>query len=165
MHAECLWHRESCRICECSVQPAALSQWKSISIDCVSLLFPCKCFKIYSYYESWDTILDCAQGPEGIALMHMYANETNALRPRHVYVPWITINKVRSDAFEPFILNTANAFWRCPGGLPPFAVIQRSANLCLLRLTAEFFSFRNTQWTRIRSRGHRCFWTSVNSTR
>jgi interferon gamma-inducible protein 30 len=40
----------------------------------------------------WDKIDSCYQGKLGHELEEMYAAETAELKPRHEYVPWVTIN-------------------------------------------------------------------------
>jgi interferon gamma-inducible protein 30 len=42
----------------------------------------------------------CQSGPEGNALEHAMAQKTNALYPRHEYVPWITLNGKHTDEIQ-----------------------------------------------------------------
>ncbi|XP_075878691.1 gamma-interferon-inducible lysosomal thiol reductase-like [Nelusetta ayraudi] len=58
------------------------------------------CFETYTFYRSWEDVLGCFFGPEGMGLMHKYANDTRALRPQHTYVPWVTINGEHTDSLN-----------------------------------------------------------------
>lgn len=42
----------------------------------------------------------CANGPQGNKLEHEMAEKTNALEPRHQYVPWITMNGKHDNHIE-----------------------------------------------------------------
>lgn len=42
----------------------------------------------------------CQKGPQGNALEHQMALKTNALVPRHNYVPWITLNGKHTDDIQ-----------------------------------------------------------------
>ena len=42
----------------------------------------------------------CQKGPQGNALEHEMALKTNALVPRHYYVPWITLNGKHTDDIQ-----------------------------------------------------------------
>lgn len=45
-------------------------------------------------------IRTCANGEEGTQLEHQMALKTNALNPRHAYVPWLTMNGYHTDAIQ-----------------------------------------------------------------
>ena len=45
-------------------------------------------------------IKSCADGPLGNSLEHEMALKTNALRPRHEYVPWVTLNGVHTKGIQ-----------------------------------------------------------------
>lgn len=42
----------------------------------------------------------CQKGPEGKSLEHQMALKTNALEPRHYYVPWITLNGKHTEDIQ-----------------------------------------------------------------
>ncbi|XP_078365073.1 gamma-interferon-inducible lysosomal thiol reductase-like [Oculina patagonica] len=42
----------------------------------------------------------CQKGPQGHALQHQMALKTNALVPRHSYVPWITLNGQHTEDIQ-----------------------------------------------------------------
>lgn len=48
----------------------------------------------------FDPIDKCQSGPEGNALEHAMAQKTDALYPRHQYVPWITLNGKHTDEIQ-----------------------------------------------------------------
>ncbi|XP_073705091.1 gamma-interferon-inducible lysosomal thiol reductase [Garra rufa] len=58
------------------------------------------CLGVYFPETTWDSVMKCAKGDEGNKLMHQNALKTNALKPPHEYVPWITINGEHSDDLQ-----------------------------------------------------------------
>lgn len=56
-----------------------------------------QCLGVYFPDTTWDSVMKCVKGDEGNKLMHQNALKTNALKPPHEYVPWITINGVRTS--------------------------------------------------------------------
>lgn len=59
------------------------------------LFFLCQCLQLYAPFVKWGTIESCTRGELGHSLMHQNAVKTQALKPAHTHVPWITINGVR----------------------------------------------------------------------
>ncbi|XP_022103529.1 gamma-interferon-inducible lysosomal thiol reductase-like [Acanthaster planci] len=49
---------------------------------------------------NYEQIVDCANGSLGNFLEHEMALKTNALKPPHNYVPWVTLNGVHTDAIQ-----------------------------------------------------------------
>lgn len=64
-------------------QPAAIAEKcaKSLGID-------------YSPIET------CVSGPQGNSLEHQMAMKTNALKPQHQYVPWVTLNGKHTEKLQ-----------------------------------------------------------------
>jgi len=60
-----------------------------------NLYLPSQCLGVYKPEITWDSVMKCVTGDQGNKLMHGNAVKTNALKPPHGYVPWITINGVR----------------------------------------------------------------------
>ncbi|XP_067309864.1 gamma-interferon-inducible lysosomal thiol reductase [Pseudorasbora parva] len=58
------------------------------------------CLGIYNPEITWDSVMKCVKGDQGNKLMHENAVKTNALKPPHQYVPWITINGEHSDDLQ-----------------------------------------------------------------
>lgn len=59
-----------------------------------------QCLQLYAPFVKWETIESCARGEVGHSLMHQNAVKTQALKPAHTHVPWITINGVRPSRAE-----------------------------------------------------------------
>ncbi|KAF4117228.1 gamma-interferon-inducible lysosomal thiol reductase [Onychostoma macrolepis] len=58
------------------------------------------CLGVYFPDTTWDSIMTCVKGDEGNKLMHQNALKTNALKPPHEYVPWITINGEHTEDLQ-----------------------------------------------------------------
>ncbi|XP_051984901.1 gamma-interferon-inducible lysosomal thiol reductase [Xyrauchen texanus] len=58
------------------------------------------CLGIYNPKITWASIMECVNGDLGNKLMHGNAMKTDALKPPHQYVPWITINGEHSDDLQ-----------------------------------------------------------------
>ncbi|XP_029381208.1 gamma-interferon-inducible lysosomal thiol reductase [Echeneis naucrates] len=58
------------------------------------------CVELYSPQLSWDKVMSCVNGDLGNQLMHQNAMKTNALKPPHNYVPWVTINGEHTDDLQ-----------------------------------------------------------------
>nr|E7E2N8.1 RecName: Full=Gamma-interferon-inducible lysosomal thiol reductase; Flags: Precursor [Carassius auratus]ADU02196.1 gamma-interferon-inducible lysosomal thiol reductase [Carassius auratus] len=58
------------------------------------------CLGVYFPDTTWDSVMKCVTGDEGNKLMHQNALKTNALKPPHEYVPWITINGEHTDDLQ-----------------------------------------------------------------
>ncbi|XP_016331558.1 gamma-interferon-inducible lysosomal thiol reductase-like [Sinocyclocheilus anshuiensis] len=58
------------------------------------------CLGVYFPDTKWDSVMNCVKGEEGNKLMHQNAVKTNALKPPHEYVPWITVNGEHTDALQ-----------------------------------------------------------------
>jgi len=48
----------------------------------------------------WDPIFTCFNGSQGNFLEHQMAEKTDALKPRHHYVPWVTVNGVHTEDIQ-----------------------------------------------------------------
>ncbi|XP_059419704.1 gamma-interferon-inducible lysosomal thiol reductase-like [Carassius carassius] len=64
------------------------------------------CFEVYFPDEKWDSVMACVNGDKGNELMHQNAVKTNALKPPHQYVPWITINGEHTDDLQEKAMNS-----------------------------------------------------------
>lgn len=50
--------------------------------------------------QDWNAINKCAKGEEGNGLMHKSGMKTDALEPKHTYVPWILVNGKHSEELQ-----------------------------------------------------------------
>jgi len=48
----------------------------------------------------WDPIFSCYNGSVGNFLEHQMAEKTDALKPSHWYVPWVTVNGVHTEKIQ-----------------------------------------------------------------
>ncbi|XP_049455090.1 gamma-interferon-inducible lysosomal thiol reductase [Epinephelus fuscoguttatus] len=64
------------------------------------------CVKIYSTDVTWDNVMSCVNGDLGNQLMHQNALKTEALKPPHQYVPWITINGEHTEELQDKAMNS-----------------------------------------------------------
>lgn len=48
----------------------------------------------------WQPIFNCYNGSMGNFVEHQIAEKTDALKPRHLYVPWITVNGVHTEDIQ-----------------------------------------------------------------
>ncbi|XP_045907426.1 gamma-interferon-inducible lysosomal thiol reductase [Micropterus dolomieu] len=59
------------------------------------------CVELYGEPDlTWGSIMSCVNGDLGNQLMHQNALKTNALKPSHQYVPWVTINGEHTDDLQ-----------------------------------------------------------------
>ncbi|XP_062337713.1 gamma-interferon-inducible lysosomal thiol reductase-like [Osmerus eperlanus] len=58
------------------------------------------CLQLYSPSLPWENVMSCVKGDLGNGLMHQNAMKTDALKPSHQYVPWITINGDHTDDLQ-----------------------------------------------------------------
>jgi len=49
---------------------------------------------------NWSDVETCANGTQGMQLVHQAAVTTSQLNPAHKYVPWITVNNVHDDQMQ-----------------------------------------------------------------
>ncbi|XP_076833252.1 gamma-interferon-inducible lysosomal thiol reductase-like [Brachyhypopomus gauderio] len=87
----------------CMLNKMGVSAYKVI--DCMesaaNVLNAAKpCAELFSPDTPWDAVMDCVKGDLGNQLMHANALKTEALKPPHQYVPWITINGEHTDDLQ-----------------------------------------------------------------
>lgn len=58
------------------------------------------CVELFSPDLSWKRLMTCVNGDLGNQIMHQNALKTQALKPSHTYVPWITINGVHTEEIQ-----------------------------------------------------------------
>lgn len=58
------------------------------------------CVGFFMAKKSGSGVRECADGPEGIRLMHKIAVRTNQLEPPHNYVPWLTFNGIHREDYN-----------------------------------------------------------------
>ncbi|KAG1969616.1 gamma-interferon-inducible lysosomal thiol reductase [Pimephales promelas] len=64
------------------------------------------CLGVYKPEKTWDSVMKCVTGDQGNKLMHGNAVKTNALKPPHEYVPWITINGEHTEDLQNKAMNS-----------------------------------------------------------
>ncbi|KAL2097631.1 hypothetical protein ACEWY4_006838 [Coilia grayii] len=64
------------------------------------------CLELVSPSSKWDSIMTCVKGDQGNKLMHDNAVKTNALKPPHEYVPWVTVNGEHTDDLQDKAMNS-----------------------------------------------------------
>ncbi|KAA0707911.1 Gamma-interferon-inducible lysosomal thiol reductase [Triplophysa tibetana] len=64
------------------------------------------CLEQCAPFVKWATIESCAAGDLGHRLMHENAMKTQALKPEHTYVPWITFNGEHTSEWEDRAMST-----------------------------------------------------------
>ncbi|KAG7256455.1 hypothetical protein CRUP_008334 [Coryphaenoides rupestris] len=58
------------------------------------------CLKLYKPTLEWGKVMSCVSGDQGNKLMHQNALQTDALKPPHYFVPWVTINGEHTDDLQ-----------------------------------------------------------------
>lgn len=58
------------------------------------------CVELFSPNLKYEQLMTCVKGDSGNQLMHQNALKTQALKPPHTYVPWITINGVHTEELQ-----------------------------------------------------------------
>uniref|UniRef100_A0A3B4AWF1 Gamma-interferon-inducible lysosomal thiol reductase n=1 Tax=Periophthalmus magnuspinnatus TaxID=409849 RepID=A0A3B4AWF1_9GOBI len=58
------------------------------------------CVELFAPDLSWERLMKCVNGDLGNQIMHQNALKTQALKPSHNYVPWITINGVHTEDLQ-----------------------------------------------------------------
>ncbi|XP_042589336.1 gamma-interferon-inducible lysosomal thiol reductase-like isoform X2 [Cyprinus carpio] len=65
-----------------------------------------ECLQLYAPFVKWQTIESCTRGEFGHRLMHQNAVKTQALKPAHTHVPWITFNGEYTNEWEDKAMST-----------------------------------------------------------
>ncbi|XP_072297959.1 gamma-interferon-inducible lysosomal thiol reductase-like [Eucyclogobius newberryi] len=58
------------------------------------------CVWLFAPQLSWLRLMSCVNGDLGNKIMHQNALKTEALKPPHTFVPWITVNGVHTDDLQ-----------------------------------------------------------------
>lgn len=58
------------------------------------------CVELFSPDLSWEAVMSCVDGDLGNQIMHQNAVKTQALKPSHTYVPWITVNGDHTEEIQ-----------------------------------------------------------------
>ncbi|TKS80035.1 Gamma-interferon-inducible lysosomal thiol reductase [Collichthys lucidus] len=58
------------------------------------------CVEVYAPELTWETLMKCVNGDQGMQLMHQNALATQGLKPPHQYVPWVTINGEHTEDLQ-----------------------------------------------------------------
>lgn len=58
------------------------------------------CVELFSPDLGWKEVMECVNGKSGNQIMHQNALKTQALKPPHKYVPWITVNGVHTEELQ-----------------------------------------------------------------
>ncbi|XP_053491594.1 gamma-interferon-inducible lysosomal thiol reductase [Ictalurus furcatus] len=74
------------------------------SSDVINAAQPC--LQLYAPSVEWGTVESCMRGSLGHRLMHENALKTQALRPQHTHVPWVTFNGLYRDDWEDKAMST-----------------------------------------------------------
>ncbi|XP_034742813.1 gamma-interferon-inducible lysosomal thiol reductase [Etheostoma cragini] len=64
------------------------------------------CVNLYSPTLTWESVMKCVKGDVGNQLMHQNALKTEALKPPHQYVPWVTINGEHTEDLQNKAMNS-----------------------------------------------------------
>uniref|UniRef100_A0A8C1L2H3 Gamma-interferon-inducible lysosomal thiol reductase n=1 Tax=Cyprinus carpio TaxID=7962 RepID=A0A8C1L2H3_CYPCA len=64
------------------------------------------CLQLFAPFVKWQTIESCTRGEFGHRLMHQNAVKTQALKPAHLHVPWITFNGEYTNEWEDKAMST-----------------------------------------------------------
>ncbi|XP_030640094.1 gamma-interferon-inducible lysosomal thiol reductase [Chanos chanos] len=64
------------------------------------------CLQLHTSSVKWETIESCSRGNAGHNLVHANALKTQALRPAHTHVPWVTFNGGYSQEWEDRAMST-----------------------------------------------------------
>lgn len=96
---ECLGNMiETCLLHTFGLDAAPIIFCMESAVDVLKAAQPC--LGIYRPELTWDKLMECVKGDQGKKLMHENAVKTNALKPPHEYVPWITINGEHTEELQ-----------------------------------------------------------------
>lgn len=58
------------------------------------------CVELNAPQMSYEKLLSCVNGDLGNQIMHQNALKTEALKPSHTFVPWVTVNGIHTDDLQ-----------------------------------------------------------------